>query len=48
MRIDRKADATAADNNKQGDVQAMQFDISGCADVTGNVFSFVIGLAAAP
>ena len=29
VRVNRKVDTTAADNNKQGDVQAMDFGISG-------------------
>ena len=33
VRVNRKVDTTAADNNKQGDVQAMEFGIPGYDDL---------------
>ena len=35
--INRKVATTAADNNKQGDVQAMEFDIPGYDDLVWDV-----------
>jgi len=37
VRINRKVDTTAADNKKQGDVQAMEFGISGYDDLEWDV-----------
>jgi len=36
-RVNHKVAATAADNNKQGDVQAMEFGIPGCDDLVWDV-----------
>ena len=38
VRVNRKVATTVADNNKQGDVQAMEFDMPGCDDLVWNVF----------
>ena len=37
VRINRKVATTAADSNKQGDVQAMEFDILGYDDLVWDV-----------
>jgi len=36
-RVNRKVATTATDNNKQGDVQAMEFDIPGYDDLVCDV-----------
>ena len=36
-RVNRKVATTATDNNKQGDVQAMEFDILGYDDLVWDV-----------
>jgi len=37
VRVNRKVATTAADNNKQGDVQAMEFGIPGYDDLVWDV-----------
>jgi len=37
LRVNRKVATTAADSNKQGDVQAMEFGIPGYDDLVWNV-----------
>jgi len=37
IRVNRKVDTTAADDNKQGDVQAMVFGIPGFNDLVWDV-----------
>jgi len=37
VRVNRKVATTAADNNKQGDVQAMEFGIPGYDDLVRDV-----------
>ena len=38
VRVNRKVDTTAADNNKQGDVQAMEFDIPRYDDLVWDIW----------
>ena len=40
VRVNRKVDSTAADNNKQGDAQAMEFGIPGYDDLVWDVDGF--------